>query len=92
MQIGLIGLGRMGANMSQRWLATGHTVVGYAPRPLRETELYRYHLDLPAVTEVWRRGSVVAGWLLDLTAQAFAHSADVASFAGRVSDLGKAAG
>ena len=39
--------------------------------PLREPELYQYQLDLPAVTEVWRRGSVVASWLLDLTAQAF---------------------
>ena len=46
-------------------------------------------LDLPAVTEVWRRGSVVASWLLDLTAQAFLTSPDLAGFAGRVSDSGE---
>jgi 6-phosphogluconate dehydrogenase len=57
--------------------------------PLREPELYRYNLDLPAVTEVWRRGSVVASWLLDLTAQAFLQSPDLAGFAGRVSDSGE---
>ncbi len=57
--------------------------------PLREPELYRYTLDLPAVTEVWRRGSVVASWLLDLTAQAFLSSPDLAGFAGRVSDSGE---
>ena len=57
--------------------------------PLREPELYRYTLDLPAVTEVWRRGSVVASWLLDLTAQAFLHSPDLEGFAGRVSDSGE---
>jgi len=57
--------------------------------PLREPELYRYSLDLPAVTEVWRRGSVVASWLLDLTAQAFLQSPDLAGFAGRVSDSGE---
>ncbi len=57
--------------------------------PLREPELYRYTLDLPAVTEVWRRGSVVASWLLDLTAQAFLQSPDLEGFAGRVSDSGE---
>ena len=57
--------------------------------PLREPELYRYTLDLPAVTEVWRRGSVVASWLLDLTAQAFLQSPDLAGFTGRVSDSGE---
>jgi 6-phosphogluconate dehydrogenase len=57
--------------------------------PLREPELYRYHLDLPEVSELWRRGSVVASWLLDLTAQAFVQSADLSDFAGRVSDSGE---
>jgi 6-phosphogluconate dehydrogenase len=57
--------------------------------PLREPDLYRYQFDLPAVTEVWRRGSVIASWLLDLTAQAFVQSADLADFAGRVSDSGE---
>ena len=57
--------------------------------PLREPELYQYTLDLPAVTELWRRGSVIASWLLDLTAQALMESPDLASFSGRVSDSGE---
>ncbi len=57
--------------------------------PLREPELYQYDLDLAAITEVWRRGSVIASWLLDLTAQALAQSPDLADFSGRVSDSGE---
>jgi 6-phosphogluconate dehydrogenase len=57
--------------------------------PVRDPELYQYRLDLPAITEVWRRGSVIASWLLDLTAQAFDQSPDLAEFAGRVSDSGE---
>jgi 6-phosphogluconate dehydrogenase len=57
--------------------------------PLRDPKMYQYELDLAAVTEVWRRGSVVASWLLDLTAQALATSPDLAEFAGRVSDSGE---
>ncbi len=57
--------------------------------PLREPELYQYTLDIGAIAEVWRRGSVVASWLLDLTAQAFHDSPDLAGFAGRVSDSGE---
>jgi 6-phosphogluconate dehydrogenase len=57
--------------------------------PLRDPELYRYDLDIAAVTEVWRRGSVIASWLLDLTAAAFVESPDLAEFTGRVSDSGE---
>jgi len=57
--------------------------------PLREPELYQYTLDLPAVTELWRRGSVISSWLLDLTAQALLESPDLAGFSGRVSDSGE---
>ncbi|MEX2324043.1 MAG: decarboxylating 6-phosphogluconate dehydrogenase [Acidimicrobiia bacterium] len=57
--------------------------------PLRDPELYQYRLDLPAVTEVWRRGSVITSWLLDLTAQALGQSPDLADFEGRVSDSGE---
>jgi 6-phosphogluconate dehydrogenase len=57
--------------------------------PLRDPDLYKYQLDLPAVSEVWRRGSVIASWLLDLTAEAFVQSADLSDFAGRVSDSGE---
>jgi 6-phosphogluconate dehydrogenase len=57
--------------------------------PLRDPDLYRYKLDLPAIAEVWRRGSVVQSWLLDLTAQALRESPDLSDYAGRVSDSGE---
>ena len=57
--------------------------------PLRHPELYQYDIDIAAVTEVWRRGSVVASWLLDLAAHAMSQSPDLAEFAGRVSDSGE---
>jgi 6-phosphogluconate dehydrogenase len=57
--------------------------------PLAHPELYRYELDVPAIAELWRRGSVVASWLLDLSAAAFHASPDLAEFAGRVSDSGE---
>jgi 6-phosphogluconate dehydrogenase len=57
--------------------------------PLRDPEDYQYDLDLGEITEVWRRGSVVASWLLDLTAQAFVTDENLSKFAGRVSDSGE---
>jgi 6-phosphogluconate dehydrogenase len=57
--------------------------------PLSEPELYQYDIDLHDVAEVWRRGSVVASWLLDLTAAALMRSPDLAEFGGRVSDSGE---
>ena len=57
--------------------------------PMENPEFYRYDLDLPAVAEVWRRGSVIASWLLDLTAAAFVENADLSAFSGRVSDSGE---
>ncbi|MEI6497675.1 MAG: decarboxylating 6-phosphogluconate dehydrogenase [Actinomycetota bacterium] len=57
--------------------------------PLTHPEYYRYDFDLAAITEVWRRGSVVASWLLDLTAAAFAADPQLAEFEGRVSDSGE---
>jgi 6-phosphogluconate dehydrogenase len=57
--------------------------------PLRDPDLYRYQLDLPAIAELWRRGSVVQSWLLDLTAQALRESPDLSAYAGRVSDSGE---
>ncbi len=57
--------------------------------PLRDPEAYRYEFDLSAITEVWRRGSVVASWLLDLTAAALAKSPRLEEFSGRVSDSGE---
>jgi 6-phosphogluconate dehydrogenase len=57
--------------------------------PLRDPQYYQYDLDVPAVAEVWRRGSVVASWLLDLTAHALAENHDLSDFEGRVSDSGE---
>ncbi|HET6751050.1 MAG TPA: decarboxylating 6-phosphogluconate dehydrogenase [Actinomycetes bacterium] len=57
--------------------------------PLRDPEFYRYEIDTTAVAEVWRRGSVVASWLLDLTAHALWQDPDVAGFSGHVSDSGE---
>jgi len=57
--------------------------------PLEQPEYYRYDLDLPEVAEVWRRGSVIGSWLLDLTAAALRESPDLGEFAGRVSDSGE---
>ena len=57
--------------------------------PLRDPERYQYDIDLRDVTEVWRRGSVIASWLLDLTASALNRDSDLSAFAGRVSDSGE---
>ncbi|MGE5283327.1 MAG: phosphogluconate dehydrogenase (NAD(+)-dependent, decarboxylating) [Chloroflexota bacterium] len=57
--------------------------------PLEQPEYYQYDIDLPEVAEVWRRGSVIGSWLLDLTAAAMRESPDLAGFAGRVSDSGE---
>jgi len=57
--------------------------------PLEEPEYYQYDLDLPEITEVWRRGSVIGSWLLDLTASAMHGSPELSEFAGRVSDSGE---
>ena len=57
--------------------------------PLRDPWAYQYQIDVGEVAEVWRRGSVVSSWLVDLTAAAFARSPDLADFSGRVSDSGE---
>ncbi|HTP38134.1 MAG TPA: decarboxylating 6-phosphogluconate dehydrogenase [Steroidobacteraceae bacterium] len=57
--------------------------------PLRNPEFYQYDLDLPEIAELWRRGSVIESWLLDLTAIALQGNADLADYAGRVSDSGE---
>ncbi|HEY3776104.1 MAG TPA: decarboxylating 6-phosphogluconate dehydrogenase [Solirubrobacteraceae bacterium] len=57
--------------------------------PLENPEYYRYDIDVAEVSEVWRRGSVVASWLLDLTAQALHESPTLEEFSGRVSDSGE---
>ena len=67
---------------------TGHAVDAETT-PLRDPEHYRYDLNLPDITELWRRGSVIASWLLDLTAAALTEDEKLATFAGRVSDSGE---
>jgi 6-phosphogluconate dehydrogenase len=57
--------------------------------PLRDPWAYQYEIDIADVAEVWRRGSVISSWLIDLTAAAFAKSPDLAGFSGRVSDSGE---
>ncbi|NYT36768.1 decarboxylating 6-phosphogluconate dehydrogenase [Allopusillimonas soli] len=57
--------------------------------PLRHPEHFQYDLDIPEITELWRRGSVIGSWLLDLTAQALQSDHSLAGYAGRVSDSGE---
>jgi 6-phosphogluconate dehydrogenase len=79
---GLNILKHAGAGLAER-VADAETA------PLRDPQFYAYDLDLPEIAEVWRRGSVVASWLLDLTAAALVEDPDLASFGGRVSDSGE---
>jgi 6-phosphogluconate dehydrogenase len=64
-------------------------VIDAETTPLRDPEHYQYELDLPDIAEVWRRGSVIASWLLDLSAAALVRDPALANFAGRVSDSGE---
>jgi 6-phosphogluconate dehydrogenase len=57
--------------------------------PLEHSEYYQYDVDIPEVAELWRRGSVIGSWLLDLTAQALQESPELAEYEGRVSDSGE---
>ena len=57
--------------------------------PLRDPHYYQYQFDMPDIAEVWRRGSVVSSWLLDLTAKALQEDPELASFTGHVSDSGE---
>ena len=70
--------------------ANSSTTIDAETTPLRDPELYRYDLDLRDIAEVWRRGSVIASWLLDLTAsRAGQGSRSSTKFGGRVSDSGE---
>jgi 6-phosphogluconate dehydrogenase len=64
-------------------------VIDAETTPLRDPEQYQYDLDLGAIAEVWRRGSVIASWLLDLTADALVKDPALTQFAGKVSDSGE---
>jgi 6-phosphogluconate dehydrogenase len=67
----------------------GNQVVDAETTPLRDPEAYMYDIDVGEVAELWRRGSVVGSWLVDLIADAFARSPSLDDFAGRVSDSGE---
>ena len=67
----------------------GTQVADAETTPLRDPEAYQYDIDVGEVAEVWRRGSVVGSWLVDLTADAFARSPGLEEFTGRVSDSGE---
>jgi 6-phosphogluconate dehydrogenase len=73
-----------GANIGKRSRA-----VNAETTPLRDPERYQYDLNLRDITEVWRRGSVIASWLLDLTASALVSDPSLSEFAGQVSDSGE---
>jgi 6-phosphogluconate dehydrogenase len=67
----------------------GNTAADAETTPLREPERYQYDMNLRDIAEVWRRGSVIASWLLDLTAAALLQDPNLSKFAGRVSDSGE---
>jgi 6-phosphogluconate dehydrogenase len=67
----------------------GNTAADAETTPLREPERYQYDMNLRDIAEVWRRGSVIASWLLDLTAAALLQDPNLSNFAGRVSDSGE---
>jgi 6-phosphogluconate dehydrogenase len=89
-EYGLMAAYAEGLNILQHAdVGTKTETVDAETTPLREPQYYQYRLDIPEVAEVWRRGSVIASWLLDLTADALSVSPDLADFEGRVSDSGE---
>jgi 6-phosphogluconate dehydrogenase len=86
----------MMASIAEGLSIIGHADAGTKPQesdaettPLRDPEAYRYSIDVAEVAELWRRGSVVGSWLLDLVADALARTGKLEQFAGRVSDSGE---
>jgi 6-phosphogluconate dehydrogenase len=89
-EYGLMAAYAEGLNILHRANAGKETrAVDAETAPLMEPELYQYDLDLRDIAEVWRRGSVVASWLLDLTAAALVRNPELGEFTGRVSDSGE---
>jgi len=109
MQTGMIGLGRMGANVVRRLMCAGHQCAVYDQSAPAVEALAKegaagavsvddfvarltkpqYETNVADIAEVWRRGSVVASWLLDLAAMALIKQPDLKNFSGRVSDSGE---
>ena len=89
-EYGLMAAYAEGLNILHKAGAGKHTREADAETaPLRDPEYYQYDLDLPQIAELWRRGSVIGSWLLDLTAASFTDDPRLKSFAGRVSDSGE---
>ena len=89
-EYGIMAAFAEGLNIIQNADAGKHQMdVDAETTPLRHPELYRYEFHLPDVAEVWRRGSVIGSWLLDLTASALHANPNLSKFAGRVSDSGE---
>jgi 6-phosphogluconate dehydrogenase len=89
-EYGLMAAYAEGLNILHRAnVGTEKRAVDAETAPLAEPELYQYDLDLREVTEVWRRGSVISSWLLDLTAAALQQNPELTGLAGRVSDSGE---
>jgi 6-phosphogluconate dehydrogenase len=70
-------------------IGNSETLADAETAPLRDPQYYQYDFDLPQVAELWRRGTVIASWLLDLTASALYQSPSLDGFSGRVSDSGE---
>lgn len=79
---------KVSASCVTRTSASAHAVDAETT-PLRDPEQYQYDMNLADIAELWRRGSVVSSWLLDLTASALAKDPSLEKFAGRVSDSGE---
>ncbi len=89
-EYGLMAAYAEGFNILRHANVGQHTHVQDAETtPLRDPEHYQYDFDVAEIAEVWRRGSVISSWLLDLTASALAKNAELDAFAGRVSDSGE---
>ena len=89
-EYGLMAAYAEGLNILQHAnIGNSDTAADAETTPLREPEHYRYQLNLADITEVWRRGSVIASWLLDLAATSFVEDRELDRFSGRVSDSGE---
>jgi 6-phosphogluconate dehydrogenase len=89
-EYGLMAAYAEGLNVLHRAnVGKAETEVDAETAPLQDPEYYQYDLDMPEIAELWRRGSVVSSWLLDLTAAALAESPELEGFGGRVSDSGE---
>lgn len=88
-EYGLMAAYAEGFNLLSHAGVAASTTAGEDTLPVEHAERYRYAFDLPAIAEVWRHGSVISSWLLDLAARALAADGELAEFTGRVPDSGE---